>query len=370
LKVAILTDVLGGGTGSHILSMVRNWDPARLEASIFTTTRYRDRIVPSVPVRFVPPPEHFRFYPAAQLQMLFRMAKIVEEFRPDVVHAYFFWSILYGRILKLSGRVKNLVENREDQGFNWDWHEYFWLRATNRLPDRIICVSEAVKRVVEERERVEPSRVVVVHNGIEIHDGASADREATRRKLGFDADHLVIGMVANYNRPIKGVGNFLEAIPPIVEAMPSARFLFVGGGEEGNTLRDKARSLGIEPYVVFAGFQKEIRPYYEIMDLSVLTSFSEGLSMTLLESMAHGIPIVATRVGGNPELVQDGVNGYLVPVRDTRALVDRIVGLLGNREQRERMGREGRLIAEGKFRVSAAAQRYLEIYERIAGVVG
>jgi glycosyltransferase involved in cell wall biosynthesis len=200
MKVAILTDVLGGGTGSHILSMVRNWDPARVEASIFTTTRYRDRIVPSVPVRFVPPPEHFRFYPAAQLQMLFRMVKIVEEFRPDVVHAYFFWSILYGRILKLSGRVKNLVENREDQGFNWDWHEYFWLRTTNRLPDRIICVSEAVKRVVVERERVEPSRVVVVHNGIEIHDGASADREATRRKLGFDADHLVIGMVANYNR--------------------------------------------------------------------------------------------------------------------------------------------------------------------------
>jgi glycosyltransferase involved in cell wall biosynthesis len=92
--------------------------------------------------------------------------------------------------------------------------------------------------------------------------------------------------------------------------------------------------------------------------------------MTLLESMAHGIPIVATRVGGNPELVQDGVNGYLVPVRDTRALVARIGGLLRNREQREKMGRKGRSIAEGMFRMSTAAQRYLEIYERIAGVVG
>ncbi len=369
MKVAILTDILGGGTGSHILTMIRHWDPVRWEAAIFSTTRYRDRIPPSVPVRFVPPPERFRFYPAAQIQMLFRIGKIVEEFRPDVVHAYFFWSILYGRILKLTGKVKVLVENREDQGFNWGRHEYFWLRVTKHLPDRIVCVSEAVKRVVVERERVDPSRVVVVNNGIEIHDGAAGNREITRGKLGFGADHLVIGMVANYNRPIKGVGNFLDAIPPIVEAMPSARFLFVGGGEEGNTLRDKARSLGIEPYVVFAGFQKEIRSYYEIMDLSVLTSFSEGLSMTLLESMAHGIPIVATRVGGNPELVQDGVNGYLVPVRDNRALVDRIVELLGDRELRERMGREGRSIAEGRFRVSAAARRYLDIYEGIARVV-
>jgi glycosyltransferase involved in cell wall biosynthesis len=369
VKVAILTDVLGGGTGTHILSMVRHWDPGRWEASIFTTSRYRDRIVPSVPVRYLPPPEHFRFYPAAQLQMLFRMKKIVEEYGPDVLHTYFFWSILYGRILKMTGKVKALVENREDEGFNWGRHEYFWLRATNRLPDRIICVSEAVKRVVVERELVEPSRVVVVHNGIEIHDGASVDREATRRKLGFGADHLVIGMVANYNRPIKGVGNFLEAIPPIVEAMPSARFLFVGGGEEGNSLRDKARSLGIDPYVVFAGFQKDIRSCYEIMDLSVLASFSEGLSMTLLESMAYGIPVVAPRAGGNPEVVQDGVNGYLVPIRDKQALVDRIIELLRNREQREKMGREGRSIAEGMFRMSTAAQRYLEIYERIAGVV-
>ena len=369
MKVAILTDILGGGTGSHILSMVRHWDPDRWEAAIFSTTRYRDRIPPNVPVRFVQPPEHFRFYPATQLQMLFRMRKIVEEFRPDVVHAYFFWSILYGRILKLTGKVKALVENREDQGFNWGRHEYFCLRVTKHLPDRIVCVSEAVKRVVVERERVEPSRVVVVNNGIEIHDGAAGNREVTRRELGFGADHMVIGMVANYNRPIKGVANFLDAIPSIVEAMPSARFLFVGGGEEGNTLRDKARSLGIEQYVVFAGFQKEIRPYYEIMDLSVLTSFSEGLSMTLLESMAHGIPIVATRVGGNPELVQDGLNGYLVPVLDTRALVDRIVELLRDRELREKMGREGRSIAEGRFRVSAAAHRHLEIYERIARVV-
>jgi len=365
MKIAILTDILGGGTGSHLLSMVRHWDKSRWETVIFSPARYKDRIAPSVPIEYVPPPEHFRFYPANQLQMLFRMRKVVKDYRPDIVHAYFFWSIMYGRALKLAGKVKVLVENREDQGFNWGEHEYFWLRRTNRVPDRIVCVAEAVKRVVVEKEGVEPSRIEVVNNGIDIQQAPSGKKEATRRELGLNDDHLVVGMVANYNRSVKGVGNFLDAIPSIVKEMPSARFLFVGGGDEGNSLRDKARSLGVEPYVVFSGFKKDIVPYYEIMDISVLTSFSEGLSMTLLESMAYGIPIVATRVGGNPEVVEEGVNGYLVPVKDPLALVDRIVKLLKDRELRRKMGEEGRLRAERNFHVAGAANRYLEIYKRL-----
>ena len=128
-------------------------------------------------------------------------------------------------------------------------------------------------------------------------------------------------------------------------------------------LRDKASTLGVEPYVVFAGYKKEIHRYYEIMDISVLTSFSEGLSLTLLESMGYGIPIVATRVGGNPELVVEGETGYLVPVKDNRTLVDRIVTLLQDKELRGRMGKEGRLRAERKFRMRDVASRYLDIYK-------
>ena len=99
------------------------------------------------------------------------------------------------------------------------------------------------------------------------------------------------------------------------------------------------------------------------MDISVLTSFSEGLSLTLLESMGYGIPIVATRVGGNPELVVEGETGYLVPVKDNRTLVDRIVTLLQDKELRRRMGKEGRLRAEQKFRMRDVASRYLDIYK-------
>ena len=130
----------------------------------------------------------------------------------------------------MAGKIKILVENREDQGFNWGMHEYLWLRMTNRLPDKIICVSEAVKQVVLDREGVEESRIAVVNNGVDLHQASSGMQEVTRRELGFKDDHLVLGMVANYNRSVKGVRNFLDAIPAIIAAVPSARFLFLGGG--------------------------------------------------------------------------------------------------------------------------------------------
>lgn len=365
VKIAILTNDLGGGTGNHLLSMLKHWDKRNWETRIFSTSPAKDRVVPDVPVEYIPPSQYFGFYPAAQIRYLMRLHRNLREYSPDIVHAYFFWSIVYGRLLKLAGTVKVLVENREDQGFDWGRHEYLWLRNTNRLPDRIVCVSKAVKQVVMEREGIEESRIEVVNNGIDLQEATSGLRDDTKRELGFDGPHLVLGMVANYNRPVKGVGNFLDAIPQIVREVPSARFLFVGGGGEESSLREKARALGIDGYVVFAGYRKDIHRYYEIMDISVLTSFSEGLSLTLLESMGHGIPIVATRVGGNPEVVEEGRNGYLVPIRDNRALVDRIVKLLKDGDLRRTMGREGRLRVERDFRMRVVASRYLDLYNRL-----
>jgi glycosyltransferase involved in cell wall biosynthesis len=333
---------------------------------IFSTAVMGARVVPDVPVVYIPPPNHFCFYPIAQIQYLSRLRKIMKDQPPDIVHAFFFWSIIYGRMLKMTGTVKTLVENREDQGFNWGSHEYAWLRGTNHLPDKIVCVSEAVKKVVLEREGIGESRIAVVNNGIDLHNGSSGMQATTRRELGFDADHLVLGMVANYNRLVKGVINFLEVIPAIISAVPSARFLFVGGGREEHSLREMARTLGVEPYIVFAGYRKDIHRYYEILDISVLTSFSEGFSLTLLESMAYGIPIVATRVGGNPELVVEGETGYLVPVKNPQILVDRIVKLLSNKDLRRSMGKKGRLRVEQKFQIRDVATRYLDIYKGLA----
>ena len=362
-RIVFLTDDLGGGTGNHLLSMMKHWNKRRWEVKIISRKRLTARISPDVPVHYMPSNGRFNRYPIAQIRDLERIRMQIGERPPDIVHSYFFWSILFGRILKWRGKIRILVENREDQGFNWGVHEYAWLRMTRNLPDRIICVSDAVRQVVKEREQVNEDRIVVIRNGVDPISDTRMEVSKTRKDLGFEDYHLVVGMVANFNRSVKGVSLFLDAVPEIVRAVPDARFLLLGRGKEEQALREKARCMGIERFVVFAGFQKDIHRYYAIMDVSVLTSFSEGLSITLLESMQCGIPVVATQVGGNPEVVIESGTGYLVPPGDVPAFASRTVKLLLDRDLRKRMGEEGRRHVLRHFLLRDVASRYLENYE-------
>ena len=324
-----------------------------------------DRVRPDVPVRYLPPYGRLNLYPFSQIRDLGRIRKNIEERVPSIVHTYFFWSILFGRILKREGKISTLVENREDQGFGWGPHEYFWLRITRRIPDLIICVSEAVRQVVLDREGLDEERVVVIRNGVETAAGGDSREEAARDELGLGEDNLVVGMVANNNSPVKGVESLIEAIPRIVASVPGARFLLIGGGGDEGALREKTGAMNVEPFVVFAGYRKDVERLYGIMDISVLTSLSEGLSLTVLESMAHGLPVVATRVGGNPEIITDGQNGYLVPPGDACSLADRIVRLLLDADLRRRMGSEGRERIGSRFRLRDVADRYLDVYRGV-----
>lgn len=363
VRIVFLTDDLGGGTGNHLLSMMKYWDKTRWQPEILSRVPLTARVSPEVPVRYLPSNGTIKLYPIAQIQALGRIRNVISEIDPAILHTYFFWPILFGRLLKWGGAVKVLVENREDQGFDWGGHEYSWLRLTRNLPDRIICVSDAVKQVVMERERVSEDRIVVIRNGVETLPDAKAEAAEIRKEFGIGEDHLVVGMVANFNRSVKGVSLFLDAVPEIVRAVPAARFLLIGRGKEEKSLRDKARNMGIEPYVRFAGYRKDIHRCYAIMDISALTSFSEGLSITLLESMRCGLPVVATRVGGNPEVVVDGVTGYLVPPGDVSSFASRTVALLLNLESRRGMGEEGRRRVECHFLLRDVAKRYEEVYE-------
>jgi glycosyltransferase involved in cell wall biosynthesis len=365
IDVVFLTDDLGGGTGNHLLSMLRHWDKGRWRARIVSKTPANDRVAPNVPVEPMSVPRRLNRYPFAQVKALAGLFAAFNGRPPDVVHAYFFWPVVYGRILKLLGRIGKLVENREDMGFNWGRHEYALLRATSSLPDRVICVCDAVRQVVLDREGLDEERVVVIRNGVEPAAGGDSRRGAARDELGLGEDELVVGMVANYNRPVKGVEYLIEAIPRIVAYVPRARFLLIGGGGEEEALRKKAQALNVQSFVVFAGYRKDVERLYRIMDISVLTSLSEGLSLTVLESMAHGLPVVATLVGGNPEIITDGQTGYLVPPGDADSLADRIVRLLLNADLRRRMGSEGRARIGCRFRMQDIAEQYLDVYRGV-----
>lgn len=362
-RLLYLAADLGGGTGNHLLSMLSRLDAERWQAEILTEGPVKARVEPTVRIDILPPPLIPR-YPLAQIARFRALARVCRTRRPDLVHAYFFWTILYARLLKLAGRIPVLVENREDQGFNWGRHEYAWLRLTRNAPDRVVCVSDAVRRTVHERERLPEKCLTVIRNGL-APPRRRHGQEAARAELGLTAEDLVVGMVANFDRAAKGVDRFVEAIPPIVEAVPTARFVLVGRGRNEPEVRELARRLDIGDRLVFAGFRPDVEVAYAAMDLSVLTSRTEGLSITLLESMDHGLPVVVTDVGGNPEVVVPGETGLLVSPDDPGAFVRAVVALLQSPETRRRMGESGRRRIEAEFRIGRTADRYAALYDEL-----
>jgi glycosyltransferase involved in cell wall biosynthesis len=365
--VLVVTNTLRGGTGAHLVRLLEQLAESRW-APILLCQGSRD-FDPSARVRLIDASRRGRFdrFPLAQWKQLRSVHRLAREHRPVLVHAFFFWPIIYGRILKRLGVIRHLVENREDQGFLWSDTDYRLLRATAAVPDRIVCVSEAVRAVVMEREGAPADRTVVIRNGVRLPDGPPSvdDLNAVRSEFGFGPEHRIVGMVANLDHAVKGVRHFVDAIPLIAPRVPDARFLVLGEGREKVALRARVESLGFGDRVVFAGFRSDMRRIYPIMDLSVLTSLSEGLSITILESMSYGVPVVATAVGGNPELVRHGESGFLVPPSDARAFADAVVRVLGDRQLGSRLGEEGRRIVERDFALETVTSQYEQLYRDV-----
>lgn len=365
LQITYLVSVLGGGTGHHLLSMLSDpetsWD-SRIISEQPNTSRWQAPVL----VEQLPRLPRISRFPVSQILRWRDVRTIVCAWEPDILHCYFFWSIIYGRLLKARGEVRHLVENREDQGFAWGPMEYSLLRMTGAHPDRVICVCDAVRDVVIEREKLPPDRLEVIPNGISrSRDVPAHAREAIRGEFGIPTDAPVIGMVANYDRAIKGASYFTDALPGVVKRFPDVRFLLVGMGDSSE-LQARAERLGVARNLVVTGFRRDIEAIYEAMDVSVLTSLSEGLSITVLESMRAGLPVVATRVGGNPDLVRHGETGLLVEPGSAAAVADAVIRILGDEELRRGMGRAAVTRVREKFSLSGVARRYADTYSRVA----
>jgi len=367
-SVLLLLEDLGGGTGNHVCRLVSHWVSRGWHVVVVTQMPPLVRQLPAgVEVRVTKKAGWYDRFPLAQVRRLLELRRIVRELQPDVVHTYFFWSIIYGRVLKLLGYVPILVENREDMGFSWGRWDYQMLRMTSSIPQRIVCVAEAVRGVALEREGVAARATTVVRNGIDLSAPPSVGRQEARRWFGFSDEHVVVGMVANLPRAVKGGRQLLDAVRAVVAQEPNVRFFLVGVGTDPESLKPELEARGIVNEVVGAGYRRDVEDCYAAMDISVLTSSTEGLSITLLESMRSGLPTVVTNVGGNPELVVHGETGYLVEYGNADAFADRVVALARDEALRRQMGAAGRRRVMEQFGVEDVAWKYLDLYEQLIG---
>ncbi|TLY15566.1 MAG: glycosyltransferase, partial [Nitrospirae bacterium] len=229
----------------------------------------------------------------------------------------------------------------------------------------MVAVSEDLKRFLLENVGVAPERLQVVYNGVNPAPHVPREkRDSVKAKLGLsDLDH-VVGMVGSLY-PVKAHRYLLKAIPRVLAVCPRTVFLLIGRGELEATLKQEAKDLGIEEHVQFLGFRDDVPSILSVMDVFVLPSLSEGLSVALLEAMAAGIPTIATRVGGNPELVIDQRTGFLIPPRDTETLASKLLILLQDKELSRTLGDNGRKRVKDSFSFEAMVNNYQQLYERL-----
>ena len=244
------------------------------------------------------------------------------------------------------------------------WAERLLIHFT----DSIACVSEDVKRSMIENQGISPEKLAVVYNGVDTDRfcPGSLKSRLCRDGLGIKQDASIIGIVARLT-PVKDHVTLLKAFLKIYEDIPEAVLLVVGDGELEQTLIKQTYEMGLNNNVFFVGERQDIPELLNVMDIFVLSSLSEGHNMSLLEAMAAGLPVVATDVGGNSEIVVDGATGFLVPPENPKIFSDKVMILLRDEGLRSHMGKNGRVRVVKNFDKNRMMEEYHFIYSTILG---
>ena len=291
-----------------------------------------------------------------------RLRRLLDEEHVDLIHAHEFDANVQGAFVAALTGIP-LVATVHGKN-------YFWERFRRRLAYRwvsrratMVAVSENLKQFIVEKVRVSPERVKVLYNGVDaLPHYSSADVAQCRKELGLPENHQIVGVVGNLY-PVKGHQYLIEGIPSVLEKCPSTSFVLAGRGQMEGELRAQAHRLGVEKRVCFLGLRQDIARILAMLDVFVLPSLSEGFSMAILEAMIAGKPVVATEVGGNPELVLDGETGFLVPPRDSRMLAAKLVTLLMDRQQSAEFAARGKRRAEVQFSLGRMVSSYQSLYD-------
>lgn len=367
VKVMYLMDYYAGshgGTERQFLQLVQLLDRSRYEPAItlLRSTEYAERN------GFPCPMEVIGINTLTSLRSIFKLIYFVLRLRQkdyQLVHCFFNDSSLIAPLFKLFGI--RVIVSRRDMGFWYTPRNLLILRSAAPFIDRYVANSQAVKRIVEQQESVPANKISVIYNGYAHRAGAGSTPSSTVKLSEIPTHVPLIGIVANLS-PVKRVDTLMEAFGQISSQYPDARLVIVGNSYDPrmrDPLVDLARCLGVHERVIFTGSVEDPSPYIKRFDVAVLCSESEGFSNSLMEYMQAGRPVVCTDTGGNPELVQDGHNGFLFPVGDATILADRLAQLLSDNALAHRLGKAARETVCSTYTYTRMVTEQMACYDEI-----
>jgi len=360
----ILQSLDTGGLENGVVNLANKIDSRRFDLDILCLRyvgRLRDRLRSDIKVEFDSATAS-SVTKAAQV-----VASIVKNGAYDIVHTHGWATLLPGFI---GGKVlaSAKVINGEHGTFFVD---SLRRRVIQKLLFRAVTmnctVSESLKHEMQSLFSVPETRIQVIINGVDTNRFTQnrRDRSNVRSEFGLDHHLLLFGAVGR-TVAVKDYNTLLHAFSIIVKDNHSIRLMIVGDGPEDSSLKKLAKSLSIADYVIFTGNRDDVPALLSAMDVFCLSSIREGLSNTLLEAHAAGLPSVATETGGNAEIVKAGITGYLVPVGDVDAMGSAMRCLATDNAKRQELGAAARRRAATRFSLDAMVGNYEKLYERVA----
>jgi L-malate glycosyltransferase len=294
------------------------------------------------------------------LSAAWRLSRVIKQLQPDIVHAHDPHGVAMAALaLSMSTQVSKprLVASRR---VDFRLRGSALSRWKYRQVDCFICASNAIRQILLS-DGVPAARAVTVHEGIDLDRVAAALPANLHEELWLPHQAPIVGNVAALV-PHKGQRHLIEAAALVVRQVPDARFVIAGQGELRESLERQIKDHHLEKHVLLAGFRPDVLSVHKAFDIFVMSSLTEGLGTSLLDAMAAGKPIVATRTGGIPEVVVDGKTGILVPPRDHQAMADAIVRLLGDSSLRRCMGEAGLTHVRRKFTAEKMVEGTVRVY--------
>jgi glycosyltransferase involved in cell wall biosynthesis len=299
--------------------------------------------------------------------LIWRVARWLRREHAAIVHTHLFTADTYGRIsARLAGVTAVFTTVHSTNLWKRPIHRVVdWLLA--RISTRVIACTEEVGELMRQRDRLPADRIEVVANGIDLRRFAEVRADNVRAEFGIPGNRALIGVVGRLH-PAKGHSDLIVALALLRDGGYDATCLIIGSGELRATLEREVARHGLTDRVIFTGQRSDVPRLMAALDVLAMPSLWEGLPMTLLEAMALGKAVVATRVGGIPDVIVDGETGLLVTPGDTVALASALRRLLTETQLKESIGQRAWTLLRQRYDVTRTARAYEALYSKALGM--
>lgn len=300
--------------------------------------------------------------------ILYKLVRLLRKEKIDILHTHLVWASMLGQIAAKIARVPISVMTRHYSNYTHLYGNRF-AKLTDRLSallaDSIVAVSAAVAKVLVNLDNINPDKIEVIHNGLDLSKFLIGKTVSNiRKEFSIEEGAKIIAAISNLHF-YKGHKYLLESVKIVIRTHPEAKFLIVGDGILEEELRRLAYNLGVENNVIFAGYRMDVPSILSQIDIFVHPTLIEGFGISIIEAMAMQRPVVATNVGGIPEIVRDRVNGVLVPSKNPQFLAKAIIELLERPGYAEELGQVARRMVEERFAVDTMVKGYEQLYQKL-----